>query len=312
MVQYPTPEECILKIKASLAEGADALGIQLCKLRREFRTKEVLMEIFAACEGKPIYVTSYRVGHSEGLSDDEVADLLLLAADCGANLMDVMGDLYGPDPAYQLTTDPEAVERQKALIAEIHRRGGEVLMSCHTNRSTTVEENLMIARAQAEREGLPITHYLRNSNDLFGIPDAAFDAVLCSMMLMDCEDLDGTLREVFRVLKPGGRLFASVLHPCFDGNHDTGIGRQGTGIDRQVVVMNYFEPKEWSAPLWGGTIPVIWRHRTLEEYVKSFIKAGLTIVDLNEPRADEETAKISTAMAWLQKIPLYMYWELRK
>jgi len=169
MVQYPTPEECILKIKASLAEGADALGIQLCKLRREFRTKEVLMEIFAACEGKPIYVTSYRVGHSEGLSDDEVADLLLLAADCGANLMDVMGDLYGPDPAYQLTTDPEAVERQKALIAEIHRRGGEVLMSCHTNRSTTVEENLMIARAQAER-GADVIKIVNDSKDLAELP----------------------------------------------------------------------------------------------------------------------------------------------
>ncbi len=111
------------------------------------------------------------------------------------------------------------------------------------------------------------------------------------MMLMDCEDLEGTLREAVRVLKPSGRLFASVLHPCFDGNHDIGIGRQGIGLDRQVVVKNYFEPKEWEAPLWLGTIPVIWRHRTLEEYVKTFIKVGFTIVDMNEPRASDEQAK---------------------
>ncbi|PHU37946.1 hypothetical protein CSX02_05250, partial [Agathobacter ruminis] len=51
--------------------------------------------------------------------------------------------------------------------------------------------------------------------------------------------------EVVRVLKPGGPLFASVLHPCFDGNYDTGIGRQGQGIERQVIVKNYFEPREW-------------------------------------------------------------------
>lgn len=74
---------------------------------------------------------------------------------------------------------------------------------------------------------------MRNSNDLFGLPDASFDVVLCSMMLMDCEDLEGTLREAARVLRPEGRLFASVLHPCFDGNHESGIGRQGTGIDRR-------------------------------------------------------------------------------
>lgn len=34
MIQCPTAEECIEKIKASLADGADALGIQLCRLKR--------------------------------------------------------------------------------------------------------------------------------------------------------------------------------------------------------------------------------------------------------------------------------------
>lgn len=169
-----------------------------------------------------------------------------------------------------------------------------------------------IACSLAEKENLKIQHFVRNSNDLFDIESEQFDIVLCSMMLMDCEDFEGTLKEVVRVLKPEGRLFASVLHPCFDGNHDTGIGRLGEGVERQVVVKNYFEPKEWEAPLWKGTIPVIWRHRTMEDYVKAFIRAGLTIVDLNEPRATDEQAKISVALAWLQKIPLYLYWELKK
>ncbi len=74
----------------------------------------------------------------------------------------------------------------------------------------------------------------------------------------------------------------------------------------------YFEPKQWEAPLYKGTISVLWHHRTLEEYVKAFIKAGLSIVDINEPRATDEQAEISTAIAWLQKIPLYLYWELKK
>ena len=129
----------------------------------------------------------------------------------------------------------------------------------------------------ADEEGLSIEHYIRNSNDLFDIASEEFDIVLCSMMLMDCEDFEGTLREAYRVLEPGGRLFASVLHPCFDGNHE-----------------------------------MIWRHRTLEEYVKAFIAAGFTIADMNEPRANDELAQISVAMAWLGKIPLYLYWELKK
>ena len=168
------------------------------------------------------------------------------------------------------------------------------------------------ARTQAEREHLSIEHDLRNSNDLFDIPDSAFDVVLCSMMLMDVEDLAGTLREVVRVLKPGGRLFASMLHPCFDGNHEHGIGRQGQGETREVVVKNYFEPRAWSAPLPKGETPVIWRHRTVSEYVKAFISAGLTIEDMDEPRATAEEAARYPSLTMIRRIPLFLYWRLRK
>ena len=46
--------------------------------------------------------------------------------------------------------------------------------------------------------------------------------------------------------------------------------------------------------------------------MKEMKHAGFTAVDLNEPQANEEQAKISDAMAWLKKIPLYLYWELKK
>lgn len=153
---------------------------------------------------------------------------------------------------------------------------------------------------------------LRNSNDLCGLSANEFDIVLCSMMLMDCEDLAGTVREAFRVLKPSGKMYVIVLHPCFSGNYSLGIGRQGEGIDREVVVKNYFEPKEWEAPLNKGTIPVLWHHRTLEDYVKVLISSGFTINDLREPRPTDEQANLSVPIAWLQKIPLFLYLTLIK
>lgn len=175
-----------------------------------------------------------------------------------------------------------------------------------------VDEAVKYSMEQAEKNRLSIQHFVRNSNDLQSVENNTFDIVLCSMMLMDCEDFEGTMKEVVRVLKPSGKLFASVLHPCFDGNHEKGIGRQGEGASRQVVIKNYFEPQVWEAPLNKGKTPVIWRHRTFEEYVKTFIKCGLTISDLNEPRATKRQAEKSKAMEFLQRVPLYLFWELTK
>ena len=164
--------------------------------------------------------------------------------------------------------------------------------------------------SQAEKEQLNITYHVRNSCDLYDIPSENFDIVLASMMLMDCEDFDGTVKEIARVLRPGGKLFASVCHPCF--HTSGGIGRQVEGLDRQVVVSNYYHPTEWEAPLSSGNISVIWRHRTFEDYVKVFTKCGLTITDLNEPIPTDEQAAQFESFAWMQKIPLFLFWELAK
>jgi SAM-dependent methyltransferase len=164
--------------------------------------------------------------------------------------------------------------------------------------------------SKAEDEKLKITYHVRNSCDLYEIANDTFDIVLASMMLMDCEDFEGTINEITRVLKPSGKLFASVLHPCF--HTSGGIGRQGNGLEKQVVVSNYYHPTEWEAPLSAGTVNVVWRHRTIQDYVKAFMKCGLTITDLNEPVPTEEQAAKSVGIAWMQKIPIFLFWELRK
>ena len=169
MILCSTAEECIEKIKASEADGAEAYGIQLCFLKKEYRTKEILTDIFRACNGKPIYITSYRHKESMDLTDDERVELLLLGLDCGATLCDVMGDLYDQAP-YELTYDETAVRWQMELIAEIHRRGGEVLMSSHTSANLTAEETLRIAKEQARR-GADITKIVNDTDSEQDIPE---------------------------------------------------------------------------------------------------------------------------------------------
>jgi hypothetical protein len=152
MVQASTPVEAECIIADALYDGADSFGIQLCNLLPEYRNEETLRRIFNACMGRPIYITSYRLAESKklGLDDDGCMDLLLMGLRAGATLCDVMGDLYHPEPQ-ELTFDPVAVEKQKALIDKIHEMGGEVLISSHVHTYFDEDRIMEYAFEQARR-----------------------------------------------------------------------------------------------------------------------------------------------------------------
>jgi SAM-dependent methyltransferase len=46
--------------------------------------------------------------------------------------------------------------------------------------------------------------------------DARFDLVMAYNVLMDVEDVSGTLKEIRRVLRPAGTLVISIVHPFSD------------------------------------------------------------------------------------------------
>jgi SAM-dependent methyltransferase len=65
--------------------------------------------------------------------------------------------------------------------------------------------------AQARTPGDQPTLYRRGDAQAMGnVPDRAFDVVVASLVLEQVADLDRAVREIFRVLRPGGRLVATV------------------------------------------------------------------------------------------------------
>lgn len=150
MVQARTPDRIEQLMRLSLADGAEAFGMQFCRVLPEYRRPEVYKQLFDAANGLPVYVTNYRDGENAGKSDDVIADELVELAQCGATLCDVMGDMFSPHPD-QLTEDTHAVERQIDLIDRLHKAGAEVLMSSHVMRFIPAERVLEIALAQQRR-----------------------------------------------------------------------------------------------------------------------------------------------------------------
>ena len=154
MVQASNPDRIKALIDASIPEGAEAIGMQFCQLKVEYRNEKTYRELFAYTD-LPIYVTNYRNHISNiGKSDDVLAAELVELAECGATLVDVMGDYFDACEG-ELTMNKDAIKKQIRLIDELHGRGAEVLMSSHVFKFTPAERVLEIAR-EHERRGADI------------------------------------------------------------------------------------------------------------------------------------------------------------
>lgn len=178
------------------------------------------------------------------------------------------------------------------------------------------------AQEQEDREPLGITFQVGDGMDL---PFAAssFDFVTSFMALMDMPDQDRALREIARVLRPGGFLQFSILHPCFVPPYRKTL-REPDGRVRAIEVGGYFdaidgEVENW----WFSTLPDAERakvapfqvprfHRTLSQWVSFICAAGLTIEALGEPCADPELAAAEPVVADTRVAPIFLHFRARK
>lgn len=153
MVQGDTPAHVEGLMERALPAGAEAFGMQFCVMKPEYRTKEVYRRLFEKAQ-RPVYVTNYRGRNNEGKSDEQLAEELLELAECGATLCDVMGDYFAPCKG-EVIDDPVAIKKQEELIAAIHARGAEAVISSHILKYTAPERVLEIA-LEYQRRGADV------------------------------------------------------------------------------------------------------------------------------------------------------------
>jgi SAM-dependent methyltransferase len=111
------------------------------------------------------------------------------------------------------------------------------------------------------------------------------DLVVAFMSLMDVDEMPTALREVARVLEPGGRLALAVVHPL---NSAHVLDREHPE-DNLVLVPDYFERRRYriAADRDGLRATFESRHWTLQDYFEALLGAGFSVEALREVRDPE-------------------------
>jgi 2-polyprenyl-3-methyl-5-hydroxy-6-metoxy-1,4-benzoquinol methylase len=116
-----------------------------------------------------------------------------------------------------------------------------------------------------------------------------FDAAVCTMALMDMAAIQPLFTAVAKLLKAGGCLVFSVLHPCFNSGRVVQVRERedvaGQVVDRYSVrVSGYIHPlTHQGVAMIGQPAPQYYFHRPLSLLLKPAFEAGFVLDGLEEP-----------------------------
>ena len=165
---------------------------------------------------------------------------------------------------------------------------------------------LELARARSHDLSDRIDYRLVDATDeeqLLALGEGRFDALLCSMVLMDMPVIDPLLRAGRRLLVPGGRFVFAVQHPAFNSNAvslcaETETRPDGHEVTRHAVkISDYLTVPAGKGPGMPDEPEPHWYfHRPLHELFGAFFQAGFVLDALEEPalaRQNENQRELS-------------------
>jgi SAM-dependent methyltransferase len=173
------------------------------------------------------------------------------------------------------------------------------------------------AREEELREPLGIRYELASFGNMPTLAAESFDAVISTMALMDGPDFPSAMREIARLLRPGGTLAYSILHPCF-ATKGMGWISDASGRAIKFTVADYFNDEAWIERWKFAYAPNASQveefnttrfDRTLADYINPTVAAGLRLEEIREPRAPQAACALNPRafQKFRDHIPLFLY-----
>lgn len=176
------------------------------------------------------------------------------------------------------------------------------VLQCLGYNMTALEP--VAALLEAARAENAATTYIQASATDLPLASESFDLVVLYNVLMDVDDLDASVIEAARVLKPEGRMIVGIVHPIFD------VFMAWKSGDTPPP---YFEPHILDTEVAANGLKMRFRGwtRPLSVYVNALANAGLFVSRMEEPRpAPDHPATLR--LTERNSVPTFLWLELRK
>lgn len=147
--------------------------------------------------------------------------------------------------------------------------------------------------------------------------DKVFDIVLCNMALMDIERLRVVVVELCRVLRVGGKLVISLIHPCFENpprTYSIFDEKNGKKIRIGRVVQKYFDTGlviDRNQIVDKGEFYQHY-HYMISDYLNAFSRANLFLKEVSEPNGNEIFKSTGNDEGMNDHTPTFIIFSLEK
>lgn len=131
------------------------------------------------------------------------------------------------------------------------------------------------------------------------------DVIYSNMVFNEVPSLDLPFKESFRVLRPGGQMIFSVVHPSFFLYYyaQEQVGKENTKL---IGAGGYFSGNDCAYMMGASSVTtpargnklkkdfaVEQKQKTIEQYFTALMQAGFQVRGLYEPQLNEELLKHS-------------------
>lgn len=147
-----------------------------------------------------------------------------------------------------------------------------------------------------------------NVEDLSFLEEDSFDLAVSYLNQCDLAGFEVNTREVFRVLRPGGRFVVANVHPM-----RTAIGgwlKDSAGTKLHCILDRYFDEGARNCRMMGADFTNF--HRTLATYVSTFLRTGFVLEQLIEPTVTEENLSRYPDLDDERRVPNFILYALKK